>query len=95
MLSEWRREEERTHRSTATDICPMLTIKQVSQLMHVHPNTVRRWTEEGMITAYRITPRGDRRFREDDVSRFLVRFRLNGGDPREAASRVAIRQAVA
>ena len=31
----------------------MLTIAEVS-LLHVHPNTLRRWSEEGIIRAYRI-----------------------------------------
>ena len=27
----------------------MLTIAQVAQLLHVHPNSVRRWTNEGLL----------------------------------------------
>jgi len=46
----------------------MLTIRQVSQLLHVHSNTLRRWTEQGIIKAYRIGPRGDRRFRAEDIA---------------------------
>jgi excisionase family DNA binding protein len=50
----------------------MLTVREVSQLLHVHSNTLRRWTEQGTIKAYRIGPRGDRRFRAEDVAVLLL-----------------------
>jgi excisionase family DNA binding protein len=49
----------------------MLTIREVSQLLHIHPNTLRRWCDSGRIKAYRITTRGDRRFRREDIAAFL------------------------
>jgi excisionase family DNA binding protein len=49
----------------------MLRIGKVSQLLHVHPNTVRRWSEKGIIKAYRIGIRGDRRFKSKDLEAFL------------------------
>jgi excisionase family DNA binding protein len=50
----------------------MLTVRQVARLLHVHPNTLRRWSNNGRINAYRINPRGDRRFKREDVARFLA-----------------------
>ena len=50
----------------------MLTITELSQLLHVHPNTLRRWSNNGFIKTYRIGTRGDRRFRQDDIQYFLV-----------------------
>jgi excisionase family DNA binding protein len=50
---------------------PMLTTAEVSQLLNVHPSTLRRWSNEGIIKTYRIGSRADRRFRKDDVYRFL------------------------
>ena len=50
----------------------MLTIGEVAQLLHVHINTVRRWNNQGIIKAYRIGPRGVRRFRQQDISDFLT-----------------------
>ena len=50
----------------------MLTVREVARLLHVHPNTLRRWSSDGRIKAYRITSRGDRRFRREDVARFLA-----------------------
>ena len=53
-------------------IGPMLTVREVAQLLHVHRNTVRRWSDQGIIKAYRITRRGDRRFKREDIARFLA-----------------------
>jgi len=55
----------------------MLTPREVAELLHVHTNTLRRWSDEGTIVAYRISPRGDRRYRLQDIDRFLARFNLN------------------
>jgi len=60
-----------------TEIEPMLTIREVTQLLHIHSNTLRRWSDAGIIKAYRITRRGDRRFRREDIARFLAE--LNAG----------------
>jgi len=53
------------------NIDPMLTTSDVARLLNVHINTVRRWSNQGVIKAYRIGSRGDRRFRQEDVSSFL------------------------
>jgi len=52
----------------------MLTPKEVAQLLHIHRNTLKRWSDEGRIVAYRINPRGDRRYRLQDIERFLAQF---------------------
>jgi len=49
----------------------MLTIRDVAQLLNLHINTVRRWGDKGILKSYRIGTRGDRRFRREDVYRFL------------------------
>jgi len=53
------------------NIDPMLTTSDVARLLNVHINTVRRWTNQGVLKAYRIGSRGDRRFRQEDVTGFL------------------------
>lgn len=61
----------------------MLTIAQVSRRLHAHPNSVRRWANQGLLKCYRFGLRGDRRFSASDVEQFLQSgyhlFR-NGGD---------------
>ncbi|MBA7709033.1 hypothetical protein ES703_117940 [subsurface metagenome] len=49
----------------------MLTTGEAAHLLGVHVNTVRRWSQKGILRAYRISSRGDRRFRREDVDRFL------------------------
>ena len=53
----------------------MLTVREVSQILHVHSNTLRRWSDLGLIKAYRIGPRGDRRFKEEDITLMLLEER--------------------
>jgi len=53
-------------------ISTMLTVREVSRLLHVHSNTLRRWSDQGIIKAYRIGPRGDRRFRPEDIAVLLL-----------------------
>jgi excisionase family DNA binding protein len=50
----------------------MLTVREVSQLLHVHSNTLRRWSDQGVLRAYRIGPRGDRRFKPEDIAVLLL-----------------------
>ena len=51
---------------------PMLTVREVASLLGIHVNTVRRWSDEGRLKAFRITRRGDRRFKRSEISRFLA-----------------------
>jgi len=65
----------------------MLTVREVARLLHVHPNTLRRWSNNGRIRAYRITPRGDRRFKREEIARFLEELNGYSGDLNEAWNR--------
>ncbi len=49
----------------------MLATVQVADLLGIHANTVRRWADKGILRAYRLGPRGDRRFRQQEVDAFL------------------------
>lgn len=46
----------------------LITVGQVARLLHIHPNTVRRWSNKGILKSYRISKRGDRRFKKEDVA---------------------------
>ena len=30
----------------------LLTVRQVAKLLHMHPNTVRRWSDKGILKSY-------------------------------------------
>ena len=53
-------------------IDPLLTTSDVARMLNVHINTVRRWSNQGILKTYRIGSRGDRRFREADIASFLL-----------------------
>jgi excisionase family DNA binding protein len=65
----------------------MLTVREVARLLHVHPNTLRRWSNKGRIRAYRISPRGDRRYKREEIARFLAKFNTQRDNWREAQNR--------
>ena len=50
----------------------LLTARQVARILNVHVNTVRRWNDRGILKAYRIGARGDRRFYKADIDMFLA-----------------------
>ena len=66
------------------EISDMLTIREVARIFHIHPNTLRRWSNNGRIRAYRITERGDRRYKREEVVRFLDELNGRGNGDREA-----------
>lgn len=41
-----------------------------ARLLHVHPDTIRRWADAGLLPSWR-TPTNQRRFRIEDVERML------------------------
>jgi excisionase family DNA binding protein len=49
----------------------MLTVTEVANLLHVHPNTIRLWSKIGVLRSYRIGKRRDYRFDLADVHTFL------------------------
>jgi excisionase family DNA binding protein len=57
----------------------LLTLREVSSLLHIHPNTLRRWCEEGKIPVVRVTSRGDRRFRREDIQHYLDQLNNENG----------------
>lgn len=48
-----------------------LTIKQASELLQVHPNTLRNWDKQGILKAHRIGVRGVRRYKREDLVKFM------------------------
>jgi excisionase family DNA binding protein len=49
----------------------MLTTKDVAGLLGIHQNTVRRWSDLGLLRSFRVSHRGDRRYRYEDITSFL------------------------
>lgn len=76
-----------------------LSVTRAARILGVHPNTVRAWSDRGLLRHFRINARGDRRFRLVDLERFLAEAEHRDGDGGSehladgpAAARAAIRR---
>ena len=49
----------------------LLTPREVAAIFRVHPKTIQRWTELGLLTAVQVNPSGWRRYRESQVRELL------------------------
>lgn len=49
----------------------MLRVGEAAKVLHVHPNTLRKWSSSGLIPSYRIGSRRDRRFLLEDLLGYL------------------------
>lgn len=49
----------------------LLTVSEVANLLHVHPNTVRQWSDSGLLKVCRFGRRRDRRFQREEIHRFI------------------------
>ncbi len=50
----------------------LLTINEVAELFGVHPETLRRWDNEGKLKAIRIGKRGHRKYLYEDIQKKLT-----------------------
>ncbi len=49
----------------------LLTVGEVASLLQVQSNTVRKWSNLGILSSFRIGPKRDRRFRKEEIATFL------------------------
>lgn len=59
--------------ATATDLPAVLTAAEVAQALRISKPRVRQLVREGHLPAFRLTARGDYRFRAEDIRRVLER----------------------
>lgn len=50
---------------------PKLRLAEAATMLGVHPETLRRWADEGKV-AFARTPGGERRFAAEDIDAVLV-----------------------
>ena len=53
------------------DLPELLTLEEVSKILRVSKITLKRWGKKGKLPAIRINSRGDRRYKKQEVLRFL------------------------
>ena len=49
----------------------IITLKEACEILHCHPNTLRKWDNEGYLRAIRFGTRRDRRYRKSEVLKIL------------------------
>ena len=62
-------EERSMARPTRTN--STLTVREVACFLNIHANTVRRWSDLGILKSFCVGPRGDLRFKREDLLAFL------------------------
>ena len=72
-------------RTPRADHPRMMPVGEASQILNVHPNTLRKWSDQGLIPSYRIGQRRDRRFKVEDLVTFLERDGTGTEDQQGAA----------
>ena len=50
----------------------LLSTAEAAEVLNIHVNTVRRWSNKKILVTHRIGPRRDRRFRQQDIDDFLL-----------------------
>jgi len=50
----------------------LLRTGEACRILCIHANTLRRWSEQGIVKTYRVGSRGDRRFRREDIAALLI-----------------------
>jgi excisionase family DNA binding protein len=60
----------------------LLTVQEVCRLLNIHENTVRRWSNQGVLKSIRLGPRGDRRYKLQDITAYLQSLQ-SGSVPRD------------
>jgi excisionase family DNA binding protein len=59
----------------------LITVQEVSRILNIHENTVRRWSNQGVLKPIRLGPRGDRRYKLKDITDYLVSVRSGTVSP--------------
>jgi len=70
------------------NLSKMLTIDEVAEFLQVHPTTIRRWERAGQLRSYRFGPKGNIRFKSEDISEFIEcagTFSLSMDEPCETS----------
>lgn len=53
------------------DSLKLLRIKEAAEILGVNPATLRKWDKEGKLPAIKISKRGDRRYKMEDIEKFI------------------------
>ena len=49
----------------------LISLQEACDILKCHPNTLRKWDNKGILVAVRFGERKDRRYKKDDIMKFL------------------------
>ncbi len=58
-------------KKTEQEVPELLTLQEACDVLKVHPNTLRQWDKLGTLPAIRIGTKRVRRYRKEDIIKFL------------------------
>ena len=56
---------------TRGKLSELLTLKEVCEILKVHPNTLRQWDQKRVLKAVRFGSRRDRKYKKEDILKLL------------------------
>jgi len=59
------------HEKKLLELPDILTLRQACDVLNCHPNTLRKWDNKGLLKALRFGTRRDRRYRKENIVKFL------------------------
>jgi excisionase family DNA binding protein len=59
--------------TTKTD--EIITLKEACEVLHCHPNTLRKWDNSGFLKAIRFGTRRDRRYHKNDIEKLILKMK--------------------
>lgn len=62
---------ERKKITSMSEINGLLTVNDVADILRLVPQTIREYSNKGLLKVVRINARGDRRYRKEDIESFL------------------------
>ncbi|PIZ44192.1 DNA-binding protein [candidate division WWE3 bacterium CG_4_10_14_0_2_um_filter_41_14] len=51
----------------------LVKITEAAKMLNVHPNTLRKWDNKGILVAIRFGERKDRRYKVSDIEEYIAR----------------------
>jgi len=48
-----------------------MTLAEACEALKAHPNSLRKWDRDGILIAVRFGKRGDRRYKREDIEKFI------------------------
>jgi excisionase family DNA binding protein len=61
---------------SSDELSEYLTLSEVSKKLKVHPNTLRNWDKDGLLSATRFGVKGVRRYKKEDIEKFIKRGKM-------------------